>query len=65
MSNHKLAGGTLTRDEDGITARCECGWVSGGHFTRLGASAMFQEHVEKADEAAKQAFLNGRFIGTD
>lgn len=46
---HKLTDGTLKRDEHGITARCECGWVSGGHFSSFAASAAMQDHKEQCD----------------
>lgn len=44
---HNLVADTLTREREGIAARCECGWKSGGHFSSLGASAAFQEHKER------------------
>lgn len=47
MGEHKLVGGTLTRDRDGITARCACDWASGGRFTSLAASAAFMDHQER------------------
>lgn len=49
-TSHGLVGGTLRREEDGITARCQCGWVSRGHFSSLAASAAFRDHQEKATE---------------
>lgn len=47
IPSHTLTEG-LQRDQDGITARCTCGWVSRGHFTSLMASAAFREHQEQA-----------------
>lgn len=46
--SHQLKDGSLWRDEDGITARCTCGWVSRGHFSSAGASVAFREHQEQA-----------------
>jgi hypothetical protein len=43
---HRLVDDTLTRDADGITARCTCGWESRGHFSSMAASALFREHQE-------------------
>lgn len=40
----------LTREGRGITARCKCGWVSGGHFTSLAASAALQDHKERCGQ---------------
>lgn len=54
MDDHKLVDGTLKREDAGITARCECGWVSGGHFTSLGASAAFLDHQEKCAERRRE-----------
>lgn len=51
--DHKLVDGTLKRDDKGITARCDCGWVSGGHFTSLAASAAMMDHQEQEAEKAK------------
>jgi hypothetical protein len=50
---HKLVDNTLVRERSGITARCECGWVSGGHFSSFGASAAMQDHKERCAEKAK------------
>lgn len=44
MPDHRLIDGTLITDSAGITARCECGWVSGGYFSSLLASAAFAHH---------------------
>jgi len=49
---HQLVDNTLTRDADGITARCICGWSSRGHFTSLAASARFQDHAEQEPRTA-------------
>jgi len=49
MSDHKLVAGTLLRESGGIVARCTCGWVSGGHFSSMGASAAMMDHKEKCD----------------
>ena len=51
---HRLQGGTLKRTDNGIVARCECGWVS-CHFTSLSASAAFQDHKENAEIAERKA----------
>ncbi len=61
MAEHKLVDGALKRDEQGITARCECGWVSAGHFSSLAASAAMQEHREQ--EHAKINMPNRQFYG--
>lgn len=50
IPSHMLRDGALTRDEAGITAQCECGWVSRGHFSSLAASAAFRAHVEDAQK---------------
>lgn len=50
IPSHQLVNGELRREQDGITARCVCGWVSGGHFTSLAAAAAFRDHQEKATE---------------
>ena len=56
---HKLVDNCVrvVRDKDGkaqgITARCECGWVSGGHFSGMGASAAFMDHQEQCDKREK------------
>lgn len=47
---HNLQDGELKRDENGIVARCQCGWVSGGHFSSLAASAAHREHVENCQK---------------
>ena len=49
MAEHKLVDGALKREGDGITARCECGWVSAGHFSSLAASAAMQDHKEQCE----------------
>jgi len=46
MTAHRLVLDTLVREENGIAARCECGWASVGHFSSMAASAAFQTHVE-------------------
>lgn len=51
---HKLIDGTLGRDVNGIFARCECGWSSGGHFSSAGASAAFADHVEKTEDRQRR-----------
>lgn len=43
---HQLVDGTLKTERGGITARCECGWVSAGHFSSFAASVAFQGHQE-------------------
>lgn len=43
---HELVNGTLTRESDGIMAKCTCGWVTRGRFSSFAASAAFQEHQE-------------------
>lgn len=47
MKGHRLREGTLRRDDAGITAQCECGWSSTGHFSSFAASAAFSEHQEQ------------------
>lgn len=49
-TEHKLVDDTLKREGDGITARCQCGWASGGHFSSLGAAAAMQDHKESCAE---------------
>lgn len=56
MTEHKLVDETLKRESTGIAARCECGWVSAGHFSSLGASAAMQDHKE---QCAAQQLLKG------
>jgi hypothetical protein len=51
MAEHKLVGGTLTRNEGGIVARCTCGWSS-THFSSMAASAAFQDHQGRNDRSA-------------
>jgi hypothetical protein len=46
LPGHRLVDDTLTREQDGILARCTCGWSSGGHFSSMAASAAFREHQE-------------------
>lgn len=53
QNEHKLVDNTLVREQRGITARCVCGWVSGGHFTSLSASAAMQDHKERCGEGRK------------
>lgn len=43
---HDLVDRTLIRADDGIVARCTCGWVSRGYFTILTASGAFRDHQE-------------------
>ena len=45
---HCLTDETLTREADGIMARCTCSWSSRGHFSSMAASAAFREHQETA-----------------
>lgn len=52
-TGHELVNKNLTRDCQGITARCKCGWVSGGHFTSLAASAAFMDHQESCEAKAE------------
>jgi hypothetical protein len=62
---HELVNGTLTREDDGIMARCTCGWSTRGRFSSFAASASFQEHQEQADkpkssiDAEYQAWWDG------
>jgi len=53
MTKHKLVDGCVKVEAGGIAARCTCGWSSLGHFTGMGASAAFQDHVEE-EEAKKE-----------
>jgi len=46
MTKHKLVDDTLIVDNTGIIARCQCGWISRGHFSSMSASVDFQEHLE-------------------
>jgi len=46
LDRHWLMGETLTREHDGILARCICGWTSRGHFSSMAASAAFQNHLD-------------------
>lgn len=55
MAEHKLIDdGTLVTTDQGISARCECGWSSGGHFSSLAASAAYQDHKEAEADKAKE-----------
>lgn len=54
MTEHKLEGGTLKREKDGIVARCTCGWAS-YHFSSLTASAAFHHHQEQSSGQDKGA----------
>jgi len=45
-TEHRLVGGVVTIEDDGIMARCTCTWVSRGHFSSLAASAAFQNHLD-------------------
>jgi len=47
MSEHKLIGGKLVKESEGVVARCVCGWVSGGHFSGFSASAAMMEHQDE------------------
>lgn len=38
----------------GITARCACGWSSGGYFSGMSASAAKQDHQETCIVANKK-----------
>jgi hypothetical protein len=44
---HKLVDSCVKADRSGVTARCSCGWVSGGHFSGAAASAAFMDHQEE------------------
>lgn len=55
MTRHRLVGNTLTREEGGIIARCECGWASGGHFSSGGASVAFMDHKEREEREQAEA----------
>jgi len=46
MTEHRLIDDTLTIEEDGVHARCICGWDSGGRFSSMVASVAFAEHCE-------------------
>jgi hypothetical protein len=52
---HRLIGNTLKADEDGIYAKCTCGWVSRPCFSSLIASNEFCDHQEEAMSALKDA----------
>lgn len=43
-TEHRLVDDTLTREPEGIVARCVCGWVSRPHFSSMTASLSFQKH---------------------
>lgn len=47
---HKLVGGTLKNEPEGIIARCVCGWSSGHRISSFAASAAMMAHKEKPDE---------------
>lgn len=55
MTNHKLVDDTLVRERDGIVTRCTCGWVSGGHFSSMGASAALIIHKEECQKRSDLA----------
>lgn len=51
-AEHKLVNNTLVVERpDGIVARCQCGWVSAGHFSSLAASLAFRDHQENTNGA--------------
>lgn len=47
---HVLVGKTLVIEDEGIFARCVCGWSSRARISSFSASLAFAEHVENADE---------------
>jgi hypothetical protein len=73
MTEHKLVNDTLTREKDGIAARCVCGWASLAHFTSLAASVAFQDHQKATVKAQiinpstcpNSIFLPAHFRGPD
>jgi hypothetical protein len=52
---HRLIGNTLKADEDGVYAKCICGWVSRPCFSSLIASNEFCDHQEEAMTALEKA----------
>lgn len=54
---HLLVDNCVTNEGGGrgITAKCTCGWVSGGHFSSMSASAMFQDHKEHEERVERDA----------
>lgn len=46
MAEHKLINGTLVVTQDGVVAKCSCGWVSRPCFTSMTASCLFMDHQE-------------------
>jgi hypothetical protein len=48
---HDLVGNEVVATENGVVARCTCGWTSGLCFSGMVASALFREHLEEVGEA--------------
>lgn len=51
---------TLRTEEQGIVARCECGWVSGWHFSASAASAALMDHRERAKQTPMERSTGNR-----
>ena len=49
MNEHKLKNNCVVATNDGVEAKCLCGWRSSGHFSGMGASAAFQGHLEDVE----------------
>ncbi len=47
-TEHKLIGGTLVADRDGVRAHCTCGWVSRPCFSSMVCSCVWDDHVTEA-----------------
>lgn len=47
---HKLEGGTLSAEDNGVIGRCVCGWTTGHRFSSFIASNAFRDHKEEAQE---------------
>jgi hypothetical protein len=49
VAKHELIDGVLVGTDDGIVARCKCGWTSGPRFSSFVASVAFMEHEDEPD----------------
>ena len=63
MAEHRLEGGTLNADDDGVKARCTCGWSSGARFSSAAASVAFRDHQEEAAKVVWCPFCNVSHAG--
>jgi hypothetical protein len=65
---HELVGNEVVATENGVTARCTCGWSSGYRFSGMVASALFRQHLEdvgKKPEGTHTIIYTRAFIPDD